>query len=80
MVVVRESSFLFLLSQFIPFVLETIRVLPLIAFPIVAYFEDDENWVTYGVFSYFGVLLLLSVIAILPTGAEKPGLLETITR
>ena len=60
--------------------LETIRVLPLIAFPIVAYLEDDEKWVTYGVFSYFGVLLLLSVIAILPTGAEKPGLLEKITR
>ena len=72
--------FSFSLSQFIPFVLETIRVLPLITFPIVAYFEDNEKWVTYGVFSYFGVFLLLSVMAILPTGAEKPGLLEKITR
>jgi len=40
----------------------------------------DEKWVTIGVFSFFGILLLFSVIAVFPTGAAKPGLLEKITR
>lgn len=60
--------------------LETIRVLPLVILPVVAYIEDDEKWITLGVFLYFGILLVLSVIATFPTGAAKPGLCEKITR
>ena len=73
-------TFILFFIQFVPFLMETVRVLPMIAFPILYFLDGDEKWVTIGVFSYFGVLLLFSVIAIFPTGAAKPGLLEKITR
>ena len=65
----------------VPGLIDFIRVLPLIAFPLVYILgAGDEKWVVIGVFSFFGILLLFSVIAIFPTGAAKPGLLEKITR
>ena len=69
-----------LFTQIIPGLIDFIRVLPLIAFPLVYILGGDEKWVTIGVFSFFGILLLFSVIAIFPTGDVKPGLLERITR
>ena len=69
-----------LFTQGVPGLIEFIRVLPMIAFPAVYFVDGDEKWVTIGVFSYFGILLLFSIVAIFPTGAAKPGLLEKITR
>ncbi|KAL9973422.1 hypothetical protein ACROYT_G019881 [Oculina patagonica] len=68
------------MTQPVPVLLEFIRVLPMITFPVMYFVGGKDKWVTIGLFSYFGILLLLSVIAIFPTGAAKPGLLEKITR
>ncbi|KAJ7356201.1 hypothetical protein OS493_025952 [Desmophyllum pertusum] len=38
--------------QFVPFLMETVRILPMIAFPILYFLNGDEKWVTIGVFSY----------------------------
>ena len=75
-----EILFSMFFAQFVPFMMETIRALPLIAFPVVYFLEGDEMWVTIGVLSYFGILLFYSAMAMIPTGAEKPGLLEKIIR
>ena len=74
-----HSSCLF--TQIVPGLIDFFRVLPLIAFPLVYILGvGDEKWVVIGVFSFFGILLLFSVMAILPTGAAKPGCLEKVTR
>lgn len=76
----NPEKFSFYISQFVPVLMDNIRVLPLVVLPLLYFDDGDETWVTIGVFSYFGFLLLLSIIAIFPTGAAKPGLLERITR
>lgn len=74
-----HSSCLF--TQIVPGLIDFLRVLPLIAFPLVYILGvGDEKWVVIGVFSFFGILLLFSVMAILPTGAAKPGCSEKVTR
>ena len=69
-----------LIFQILPLLMETLRALPLIVFPILYFVDEDEKWMTIGVFVYLGILFTLSFIAMIPTGKEKPGPLEKLTR
>lgn len=60
--------------------METLRALPLIVFPILYFVNGDEKWMTIAVFFYLGIIFTLSFIAMIPTGKEKPGPLEKLTR
>ena len=77
--ILKRPFFVFFV-QLVPGLIEFIQVLPMITFPAVYFLGGDEKWVAIGVFSYFGILLLFSVMAIIPTGSAKPGVLEKITR
>ena len=75
---------MFFLSQALPYIIEGIRVLPLVTFPLV-YFAggekaEDEKWVAIGVLIFFIALLLLIIISTFKTGDENPGCLEKVTR
>ena len=60
--------------------METLRALPLIVFPILYFVDGDEKWMTIAVFFYLGIIFTLSFIAMIPTGKEKPGPPEKLTR
>ena len=70
--------------QILPFVIEVLRVLPLVTFPLVYFMKgeraDDEKWVAIGVLSFFILLGALTIFSVLRTGSKNPGTLETLTR
>lgn len=72
----KESFF----SKILPFIVEGIRVLPLVTFPVVYFAGGDEKWVVIGVAIFWAMLLVLIVISIQRTGDEDPGCLEKVTR
>ena len=82
----HSNSYFFSINFFqaLPYIIEGIRVLPLVTFPMV-YFAggektEDEKWVAIGVLIFFIMLLLLIIISTFKTGDENPGCLEKITR
>lgn len=70
--------------QLLPSVIEAIRVLPLVTFPLVYFVrgekEEDEKWVAIGVLVFFVLLLIMILISTLKTGSENPGTVEKLTR
>ena len=70
--------------QLLPYVIEAIRVLPLVTFPLVYFVrgekEEDENWIAIGVLVFFVLLLIMTLISTLKTGSENPGTVEKLTR
>ena len=66
--------------QALPFIIEGIRILPMVTFPLVYFAGGDEKWVAIGVLIFFILLLLLAVISTFKTGDENPGFLEKVTR
>lgn len=72
----RESC----LFKILPLIVEVIRVLPLVTFPVVYFAGGDEKWVEIGVAIFWVLLLVLSIISVQRTGDENPGHVEKITR
>lgn len=66
--------------QALPFIIEGIRILPLVTFPLIYFAGGDEKWVAIGVLIFFVLLLMMAVIATLKTGDENPGFREKVTR
>lgn len=70
--------------QLLPYVIEAIRVLPLVTFPLVYFVrgekEEDEKLIAIGVLVFFVVLLIMILISTLKTGSENPGTVEKLTR
>lgn len=70
--------------QLLPSVIEAIRVLPLVTFPLVYFVrgekEEDEKWIAIGVLVFFVLLLIMILISTLKTGSENPGTVEKLTR
>ncbi|XP_074621395.1 uncharacterized protein LOC141879929 isoform X2 [Acropora palmata] len=70
--------------EILPFVIEVVRVLPLVTFPLVYFLKgeraDDEIWVAIGVLLFFILLGVLTIFSVLRTGHENPGSLERLTR
>lgn len=70
--------------QLLPSVIEAIRVLPLVTFPLVYFVrgekEEDEKWIAIGVLVFFVLLLIMILISMLKTGSENPGTVEKLTR
>ncbi|XP_015769741.1 PREDICTED: uncharacterized protein LOC107348229 [Acropora digitifera] len=67
-----------------PYIVEVVRVLPLVTFPLVYFMKgektDDEMWVAIGVLLFFIMLGILTIFSVLRTGRENPGTLERLTR
>ena len=70
--------------QIPPHIVEVVRVLPLVTFPLVYFMKgektDDEMWVAIGVLLLFIMLGILIIFSVLRTGRENPGTLERLTR
>ena len=70
--------------QLLPYVIEAIRVLPLVTFPLVYFVrgekEEDEKLIAIGVLVFFVLLLIMILISTLKTGSENPGTVEKLTR
>ncbi|XP_068718431.1 uncharacterized protein [Montipora capricornis] len=70
--------------EILPVVVEIVRVLPLVTFPLVYFInggkDEDEVWVAIGVLLFFIMALILVFISVLNTGQENPGTVERITR
>lgn len=73
----------------LPFIIDTILVLPLLVFPPIYFSREDkvdegditnENWVALGVFIFFGLQLMLTYFSILRTGNKAPTRTESIAR
>ena len=63
-----------------PIIIDFLRVLPLIVFPILHLMGWEEKWVTLGVFIFIVILALFAVIGILPLNQENPGLFAKALR
>ena len=64
----------------LPFVIEIIRGLPLITFPMVQFAGGDNIWVDIGVFVFFFMSLMLTVFAVMTTGRKNPSRAEIVAR
>ena len=76
--------FFFVTLQIPPYIVEVVRVLPLVTFPLVYFMKgekaDDEMWVAIGVLLFFIMLGILTIFSVLRTGRENPGTMERLTR
>lgn len=77
------------LLRMLPFIIDTILVLPLLVFPPIYFSREDkvdegditnENWVALGVFIFFGLQLMLTFFSVLRTGNKAPTRTESIAR
>ena len=66
--------------QFLPLLVEVIRILPLVLCLIIFWHTDQRRYLAYGILSFFAILVLLTLTALVPTGGSKPGRLERISR
>ena len=60
--------------------MEFIRGLPLAVFFAIYLITDDGDYLTIGLLIFFSILLLLTLVALVPTGSRKHGRLERIAR
>ena len=76
--------FFFVTLQIPPYIVEVVRVLPLVTFPLVYFMKgektDDEMWVAIGVLLFFIMLGILTIFSVLRTGRENPRTMERLTR
>ena len=75
----NETLVLFNL-QMLPFLIELLRGLPLVTFPLVYFAGGSENWVAIGVLIFFIVLLVMVILAVMNTGSKTPTKLELVVR
>ncbi|CAH3160335.1 unnamed protein product [Porites evermanni] len=66
--------------QIITILIQLILVVPIIGLPIIPLLGGSEAWNQRAVIFFVVFLCLLTLIALLPTGAENPGYLETFVR
>lgn len=66
--------------QFLPFLVEVIRILPLVLCLIVYWHTDQRRYLAYGILCFFTILVLLTLTALVPTGGSKPRRFERIAR
>ena len=66
--------------QIITILIQLILVVPIIGLPIIPLLGGSEAWNQRAVIFFVVFLCLLTFIALLPTGAENPGYLETFVR
>lgn len=66
--------------QILPYFIEICRVSPLLISYVLYYNFDGDHYLTFGVFCFFLVLLILTVIALIPTGSPKPNRMERMAR
>ena len=67
--------------QVLPYVIETVRVIPLLVLPLIHYFGGgSEILVPIGVLVFFAFVGVLSAAAVVNTGKENPGFFEKIAR
>lgn len=68
------------LLQMLPFLIEILRGLPLVTFPLLYFAGGSEKWVAIGVLIFFIVLLVLVIFAVMDTGSKDPNKLELVAR
>ena len=71
---------IFLCSQILPLVVEVVRILPLMLFLIIYWKTGRKLYLAIGILTFFGLLMLLTLTALVPTGGKNPGRLERIAR
>lgn len=76
----RTSLFLIIFSQFLPLVIEVLRILPLMLSLIHYWQTGRRKYLRIGNLTFFGLLILLTLTALIPTGSKNPGRLERIAR
>ena len=76
------TIFLFLItfSQFLPLVIEVLRILPLMLCLILYWQTGRRRYLVIGILTFFGLLILLTLTALIPTGSKNPGRVERIAR
>lgn len=74
------SLFLITFSQFLPLVIEVLRILPLMLCLILYWQTGRRKYLVIGILTFFGLLILLTLTALIPTGSKNPGRLERIAR
>ena len=67
-------------SQMLPFLVEVIRGLPLITFPLIYFAGGSEEWVAIGVAIFVVFLGMFLVFAVMRTGSKNPTRLEMVSR
>lgn len=66
--------------QILPLVVEVVRILPLMLFLIIYWETGRDVYLAIGILTFFGLLVLLTLTALVPTGSRNPGRLERIAR
>ena len=74
------SLFLITFSQFLPLVIEVLRILPLMICLFLYWQTGRRRYLVIGILTFFGLLILLTFTALIPTGSKNPGRLERIAR
>lgn len=64
----------------LPYVIQVIRGLPLLTFPLVYFAGGSEMWVAIGVFVFFLIIAMLAVFAVMKTGNRNPSRIEIVAR
>lgn len=68
------------LIQFLPLVIEVLRILPLMLCLILYWQTGRRRYLVIGILTFFGLLILLTLTALIPTGSKNPGRVERIAR
>lgn len=66
--------------QILPYFIEIFRVSPLLISYVFYHNFGGDDYLTFGVFCFFLLLLLLTVIALIPTGSANPSRVERMAR
>ena len=74
------SSWAFSFLQILPFFIEAFRISPLLIGFIIYCKTNEDIYLDVGVFVFFLFLLVLTSLALVPTGSENPSRLEKIAR
>lgn len=60
--------------------MEIIRAAPLVTFFIIYIVTGDDDYLTAGLLIYLSIMILLALVALVPTGGRERGRLERIAR
>ena len=66
--------------QILPFFIEAFRISPLLIGFSIYYKTGDDIYLDISVFVFFLFLLVLTFLALVPTGSDNPSRLEKIAR
>ncbi|KAK3728945.1 hypothetical protein QZH41_016810 [Actinostola sp. cb2023] len=68
------------MSKVVPLIVQVCFGIITIGFPVALYFHGKTIWEQVGTSLFVCFMIILALIAILPTGASTPGLIERFTR